>query len=165
MASDAQVARIAELGLIPVPQGRFLSETGDGLLAALGPERGKLAYRMRSFLDAGVVLPGSSDAPVVASDPLLSIHDMVNRRTASGAPIGPDEAVTAREALYATRSVRRTRCTRSGSRALSPGSCSPTSVLSDDLLGVPADRIGELTVGATVVGGRIAHDTGALKVS
>lgn len=127
VASDAQVARIAELGLIPVPQGRFLSETGDGLLAALGPERGRLAYRMRSFLDAGVVLPGSSDAPVVASDPLLSIHDMVNRRTASGAPIGPDEAVTAREALYATRSVRRTRCTRSGSRALSPGACSPTS--------------------------------------
>ena len=57
-----------------------------------------MAYRMRSFLDAGVVLPGSTDAPVVAGSPLLSIHDMVNRRTASGRPIGPDEAVTAEEA-------------------------------------------------------------------
>lgn len=44
---------------------------------------------MRSFLDARVELPGSTDAPVVTSSPLLSIHDMVNRQTASGAPIGP----------------------------------------------------------------------------
>ncbi|MDP9611383.1 hypothetical protein JOF35_003660 [Streptomyces demainii] len=27
------------------------------------------------------------------------------------------------------------------------------------------DRIADVTVGATVVGGRIAHDTGALRVS
>ncbi|MEV0177145.1 amidohydrolase [Streptomyces sp. NPDC050803] len=166
VASDAQVARIAELGLIPVPQGRFLSETGDGLLAALGPERGRLAYRMRSFLDAGVVLPGSSDAPVVASDPLLSIHDMVNRRTASGAPIGPDEAVTARDALYAytvgsAYAVHEERV----KGTLARGMLADFTVLSDDLLGVAAERIAELTVGATVVGGRVAHDAGALKVS
>lgn len=101
VTSDGQVARIAELGLIPVPQGRFLSEIGDGLLSALGPQRAELAYPMRSFLDAGVELPGSTDAPVVASSPLPSIHDMVNRRTASGAPIAPHEAVTPAEALRA----------------------------------------------------------------
>ncbi|MFD4955449.1 amidohydrolase family protein [Streptomyces sp. NPDC058451] len=113
VTSDAQVARIARLGLIPVPQGRFLSEIGDGLLTALGPVRSgpvrsQLAYRMRSFLDAGVVLPGSSDAPVVASDPLLGIADMVNRRTASGAPIGPHEAVTARSSATTSSAWPRT---------------------------------------------------------
>ncbi|WP_432862607.1 amidohydrolase family protein [Microbispora rosea] len=36
VTSDAQVARIARLGVIPVPQGRFVSELGDGMLAALG---------------------------------------------------------------------------------------------------------------------------------
>ncbi|MER5388126.1 amidohydrolase [Saccharopolyspora sp. NPDC002686] len=166
VTSDAQVARIAELGLIPVPQGRFLSEIGDGLLSALGPVRGQLAYRMRSFLDAGVELPGSTDAPVVAGDPLLSIHDMVNRRTASGAPIGPHEAVTVREALRAytigsAYAVHEERI----KGTLARGMLADFVVLSDDLLGVAPERIGELTVGATVVGGRIGHDAGALKVS
>ncbi|WP_190814384.1 amidohydrolase [Saccharopolyspora pogona] len=166
VTSDAQVARIAALGLIPVPQGRFLSEIGDGLLAALGPVRGKLAYRMRSFLDAGVELPGSTDAPVVASAPLLSIHDMVNRRTASGAPIAPHEAVTVQEALRAyTIGSAHAVHEEHIKGALSRGMLADFVVLSDDLLRVAPERIGELTVGATVVGGHVAHDVGALKVS
>ncbi|MDA3644503.1 amidohydrolase [Saccharopolyspora indica] len=166
VTSEQQVARIAALGLIPVPQGRFLSEIGDGLLAALGPERSRLAYRMRSFLDAGVVLPGSTDAPVVAQDPLLSIHDMVNRRTASGAPIGPQEAVTAEEALRAyTIGSAHAVHEEHIKGTLARGMLADFAVLSDDLLSVAPDRIGELAVGATVVGGRIAHDAGALQVS
>ncbi|MFI8880316.1 amidohydrolase family protein [Streptomyces sp. NPDC055243] len=138
----------------------------DGeLLAALGPLRSQLAYRMRSFLDAGVVLPGSSDAPVVASDPLLSIHDMVNRRTASGAQIASHEAVTAEEALYAytvgsAHAVHEERV----KGTLSRGNLADFAVLSDDLLGVAPDRIADLTVGATVVGGGIAYDAGAVNV-
>lgn len=163
VTSDAQVARIAQLGLIPVPQGRFLSEIGDGLLTALGPERARLAYRMRSFLDAGVVLPGSSDAPVVAGAPLLGIHDMVNRRTAAGAPLAAHEAVTVREALHAY-TVGSAHAVHEEHRkgTLARGMLADFTVLDDDLLRVAPERIADLTVGATVVGGRIAHDAGAL---
>ena len=38
-----QVARAAELGVIAVPQGRFATELGDGMLAAVGPDRHRLA--------------------------------------------------------------------------------------------------------------------------
>ncbi|MEU6923119.1 MULTISPECIES: amidohydrolase family protein [unclassified Streptomyces] len=48
---------------------------------------------------------------------------------------------------------------------LARGMLADFAVLSDDLLGVAPERIGRLTVGATVVGGRIAHDVGALTVS
>ncbi|POX38576.1 amidohydrolase [Streptomyces sp. Ru73] len=166
VTSAAQVARIAALGLIPVPQGRFLSEIGDGLLTALGPERSQRAYRMRAFLDAGIELPGSSDAPVVAADPLLGIHDMVNRRTASGAPIAPHEAVTAYEALraYTVGSAHAVH-EEHLKGTLTRGKLADFTVLSDDLLGVPAEALATLTVGATVVGGRIAHDAGALTAS
>ncbi|GAB2968963.1 hypothetical protein GCM10017788_79960 [Amycolatopsis acidiphila] len=44
----------------------------DGMLAAIGPERSRLAYRMRAFLDAGAVLPGSTDSTVVHGAPLPS---------------------------------------------------------------------------------------------
>ncbi|MET8567522.1 amidohydrolase [Streptomyces sp. NPDC004783] len=165
VTSTEQVARIAALGLVPVPQGRFLSETGDGLLAALGPDRSRLAYRMRSFLDAGIELPGSSDAPVVAPDPLLSIHDMVNRRTASGLPIAPHEAVTVKEALraYTVGSAHAVH-EEHVKGTLSRGRLADFTVLSDDLLATAPERIAEVTVAATVVGGRVAHDTGALRV-
>lgn len=47
-----------------------------------------------------------------------------------------------------------------------PGGRSPISRCSATTCwGVAPERIGRLTVGATVVGGRIAHDTGALTVS
>ncbi|WP_370648114.1 amidohydrolase [Amycolatopsis sp. FU40] len=162
VADDAAVARIADLGVIPVPQGRFLSEIGDGLLAALGPERSRLAYRMRSFLDAGVVLPGSTDAPVVAASPLLSIHDMVNRRTASGQPIAPDEAVTPLEALRAYTAGSAYAVHEETSKGtLSRGKLADFTVLSDDLLTVDPAKIGEISVGATVVGGEVAYNAGA----
>src|SRR6185437_6590630 len=100
-ARPDQVARAAALGVIPVGQGRFATEIGDGMLASVGGERHSWLYRQRSLLDAGVVLPGSSDRPVVTGTPLLGIHDMVNRRTASGVPFNAAEAVTAAEAVRA----------------------------------------------------------------
>ncbi len=63
MASDEQIARCARLGVIPVSQGRFVNELGDGMARALGPERAKLCYRMKSLLDAGIDAPASTDAP------------------------------------------------------------------------------------------------------
>ncbi|MGW0061552.1 amidohydrolase [Streptosporangium sandarakinum] len=159
VTSEAQVARIARLGVVPVPQGRFVSELGDGMLTALGPERSRGCYRQRSFLDAGITLPGSSDCPVADGAPLLGIHDLVNQRTASGAPFNPDEALTVTQALraytvgsaYAAHEEHR-------KGTLARGMLADFAVLSDDLLAVPAEHIRDLTVLATAVGGVLVHD-------
>ncbi|HKS45247.1 MAG TPA: amidohydrolase [Amycolatopsis sp.] len=97
----AGLARIAALGLVPVPQGRFISEIGDGMRAALGPSREDWCYRLKSFLDAGCVLPGSSDRPVVSGAPLLGLADMVRRRTSGGHLLGPAERLSPAQALHA----------------------------------------------------------------
>lgn len=97
----ADVERMAELGLIPVPQGRFINEIGDGMRAALGPDREDWCYRQRSFLEAGCALPGSSDRPVVAGAPLLGFADLVRRRTSTGYLLGAEETLTAAQALAA----------------------------------------------------------------
>ncbi|WP_320777415.1 amidohydrolase [Streptomyces sp. CRN 30] len=163
VASDAQVRRLAALGVVPVPQGRFVSEIGDGMITALGPERADRCYRMRSLLDAGAVLPGSSDAPVAHGSPLLGIHDMVNRRTASGAPLALHEAVTPYEALYAyTVGSAHAEHAEHRKGRLTRGMLADFAVLSDDLLTVDPARIDTLSVGATVIGGRVVHDAGAL---
>ena len=159
VASDEQVARIVAAGLVPVPQGRFLSALGDGFLTALGPERTDLVYRMRSFVEAGVELPGSTDAPVVPGEPILSIHDMVNRRSAGGTAIAPREALTARQALraYTVGSAHAVfEETRKG--VLRTGMLADLVVLSDDLLAVAPERIRDVQVRATMVGGVFGHD-------
>ena len=157
-----QVTRAAELGVIAVPQGRFAAELGDGMLAAVGPDRHAWLYRQRSLLEAGMVLPGSSDRPVVSGAPLLGIADMVNRRTASGAPFNPGEAVTARQALrawtwgsaYASRQEH-------VKGSIAPGMLADLVVLSEDPVAVSPDRIAGLSVLATIVGGQPRYDAGA----
>jgi predicted amidohydrolase YtcJ len=163
VTSEEQVARVARMGVIPVPQGRFVTELGDGMRAALGEERSRGCYRQRSFLDAGIELPGSSDCPVVEGAPLLGIHDLVNQRTASGRPFNPDEALTAAQALraYTIGSAYAVHDERVKG-ALSRGKLADFVVLSDDLLTVTADRIAEITVAATVVGGQFTYDGAGL---
>jgi predicted amidohydrolase YtcJ len=158
-----QVARAAALGVIAVPQGRFATELGDGMLAAVGPDRHGWLYRQRSLLDAGMVLPGSSDRPVVAGAPLLGIADMVNRRTASGAPFNPGEAVSAAAAVrawtwgsaYASRQEH-------VKGSIAPGLLADLVVLSEDPTAVSPDRIAGLEVLATIVGGQCRYDAGTL---
>ena len=153
-----QVTRAAELGVIAVPQGRFATELGDGMLAAVGPDRHAWLYRQRSLLEAGMVLPGSSDRPVVAGAPLLGIDGMVNRRTWTGAPFNPGEAVTAEQALrawtwgsaYASRQEH-------VKGSIAPGMLADLVVLSEDPTAVSPDRLAALEVLATIVDGQFGY--------
>jgi predicted amidohydrolase YtcJ len=157
-ARPDQVTRAAELGVIPVGQGRFASELGDGMLAAVGEERRGWLYRQRSLVDAGLVLPGSSDRPVVSGAPLLGIHDMVNRRTAAGAPFNDAEAITPAEALraytwgsaYASRQEH-------VKGSIADGKLADFAVLSEDPTAVGEDRIAGLQVAATFVDGVLRY--------
>ena len=153
------VARIAALGVIPVPQGRFISEIGDGMARAIGA-RLPDCYRQRSFLDAGIVVPGSSDRPVVNGSPLLGIHDLVNRRTSDGAPFNPDEALTVDEALRAyTWSSAYATFDESIKGSLEVNKLADLAVLSADITTIDPAAIAETEVEATMVGGRFEHDT------
>jgi hypothetical protein len=158
-----QLAQAAELGVIGVPQGRFASELGDGMLAAAGPQRENWLYRQRSLLDAGMVLPGSSDRPVVTGAPLLGIADMVCRRTSSGKPFNAGEAITAAEALHAyTFGSAYASHQEHVKGSIAPGKLADLVILSEDPIAVSPDRIAGLQVLATIVDGQCRHDSGAI---
>ncbi|MGR6964490.1 amidohydrolase [Geodermatophilus sp. URMC 61] len=156
-----QLARFAELGVVPVPQARFLHAVGDTMAAAVGPRRADWLYRHRSFLDAGLRVPGSSDRPVAPGAPLLGMQSMVERRSSGGAVIGPDERVSAAQALRAytldeawASHDERTR------GSVTRGKHADLVLLDDDPLRVDPDRIGAIGVVATLVAGTPVHDTG-----
>jgi predicted amidohydrolase YtcJ len=158
VARPDQVKRAASGGVIAVPQGRSCSELGDWIMAAVGPRRTPWLYRQRSLLDAGMVLPGSSECSTTPCTPLLAIHGMVNRRTASGAPFNPDEAVTAEEALraytYGSAYASRQEHVKGSIR---PGKLADLTVLSDDPTAVSPHRIAGLEVLATIIDGEVRY--------
>ncbi len=153
------VDRMARLGVIPVPQARFISELGDGMAAALGSDRVANCYRQRSFLEAGIPLPGSSDRPVVKGAPLLGIHDLVNQRTEAGQPFNPHEALSAEEALAAyTIGSAYAAFDEHRKGSLTVGKLADAVVLSEDPTTIDPDAIDEVAVTMTMVGGVAAYD-------
>ncbi|MFO1378045.1 MAG: amidohydrolase family protein [Steroidobacteraceae bacterium] len=87
------------LGLTVVTQPHFILERGDAYLSDVDAEDRAWLYRLRSFLDAGIRLAAGSDAPFGDADPWRAMQAAVDRRTASGAICGPDEALTPEQAL------------------------------------------------------------------
>ncbi|MDF3311453.1 amidohydrolase [Rhodococcus sp. T2V] len=160
IATDEQVRRCAELNVIPVPQGVFISDFGDGILDAVGPGRAAGTYRMRSLLDAGMVVPGSTDSPVSNANPLVSIHDLVNRITSSGQEFGPSERVSVEEALvaYTFGSAYAVGVEEMRGR-LMPDQLADFTVLSHDILRIDPAGIRDIGITGTVIGGELAYES------
>lgn len=159
VVSPEDLFRIARLRLIPVPQGRFVYELGDGMFDALGPERAQWCYRQRSFLDAGLVVPGSSDRPVVDGAPLPALGDLVRRRTASGRVFAEAERIEPAEALRAyTYGSAYAAFRERDLGTLEIGKLADFAVLSAD----PTDEstMDDATVLATAVGGSMEYQRG-----
>lgn len=151
---DDQLSQIAALGIAVTPQPRFLHEFGDAMIERIGPHRESQLYRGRSFLDHGIMLPGSSDRPVANGNALAAMQSFVERTSESGTVIGASERITAAQALeaYTLGSARATG--QADSRgSLEIGKLADLVVLGDDPLAVATDRISQIRVEATMVDG------------
>lgn len=114
-------------------------------------------YRGRAVLDHGIPLVGSSDRPVTDGAPLRAVQFMVERASASGRRIGPDEGITVDEGLHA-HTVAGARACRweDDLGSLTPGKRADLAVLGDDPHRVDPSRIGDIEVVSTYVDGRPA---------
>ena len=147
-------ARAASLGIAVAAQPGMLSILGDGFAEAL-PERSDELYAYASWRRAGIRVAGSSDAPVITADPLVGIRDAVLRQTGSGRVLGPGEQLAVRDALalYTTEAAFAMHRERDiGS--LEPGKLADFVVLDRSPLDTEPERITDIRVLATVVGGQ-----------
>ncbi|WP_055478466.1 amidohydrolase [Sphaerimonospora mesophila] len=92
------LGRIADLGVVPVNQPNFLTESGDELLSTLGDRTHRL-QPLRSELDRGILTVLSSDSFVSDYRPMRTIASAMGRRTESGTVIGADERIGFDDAL------------------------------------------------------------------
>lgn len=147
------IARAARLGVVIASQPGFLSALGDGFAEAFADRSGQL-YPFASWRRAGVAVAGSSDAPVISPDPLVGVRDAVLRRTEGGRVLGVAERLRAPEALalYTRGGAFALRADREIG-TLEPGKLADLTVLDANPLATDPERIGDIQVLATVVGG------------
>lgn len=158
-----QLPRMAALGVVPVPQPRFLHTVGDAMAASLGPDRVPWLYRHRSFLDHGIRVPGSSDRPVAPGAPLLGMESMVERTSSTGTVLAPDERVTPEQALRAyTLDAAWASHDEQHRGSLTPGKLADLVVLDRDPVETADQGIGSIRVLATLVGGHPVHGADVL---
>jgi predicted amidohydrolase YtcJ len=93
------VGGMAALGLWVCVQPHFVAERGDQYLADVELRHHGDLYRLRMLQEAGIPLAGGSDAPFGSADPWAGMAAARSRLTASGQPIGPDEALGPEDAL------------------------------------------------------------------
>jgi predicted amidohydrolase YtcJ len=122
---------------------------------------GKLdgAYAFRSLWNSGALLVNGSDAPVEELDPLAGIVAGVRRTVDGRPPWRPEEALTMEQALQAsTVSPAWLSGDERRRGRLLPGFLADLVVLDRDPVTTPPDELDEITVVATMVGGRWVHN-------
>ncbi len=156
------IARFTELGVIASMQPYHAIDDGRWAEKRIGPERIKTTYAFRSLLDRGAVLAFGSDWTVAPIEPLLGIHAAVTRRTLDGKHPGgwvPEEKISVEEALRAYTSGNAYGVFAEDRRGkLAPGYLADLVLLDRDLTRIQPEELGQASVRATVVGGRVVYE-------
>lgn len=145
-----------ELGVVVAAQPSIQWVNGPGLVTRLGPAAAA-SNPLRAWHDAGVAVAGGSDGPDFPLDPRLGLWQARTRRVRDAPePLGPEQALTAAEALRMYTSGAAHACfgeRRQGT--IRPGAAADWTALSVDPLRAPAADLRQATAIATVVAGML----------
>jgi predicted amidohydrolase YtcJ len=144
---------LRQLGITVVTQPGFVLTRGDQYLEDVDPGDHIDLWRLSSLVAAGIGTAASTDAPFGSARPWPAIRAAATRRTMTGRPLGPAEAVTAYQALdmFLGRADHPAR-----PRRVAVGAVADLCVLAEPLDAVLADNH-DPVVRATIVDGNVIH--------
>lgn len=135
--------------------------------ARLGPDRLTGAYAWRSFLDAGGVIAGGSDAPVERGDPLIEFYAAISRRALDGfqgRDWGDGQKLSRAEALRLfTAAAAFASFQENDLGTIEPGKRADFTAFSADIMSVPEADILKAKAVLTVVDGAVVFRNGEIK--
>lgn len=99
LASPDQIRRLKALGATASVNPSYVFLRGEINAEYIGTNRAALAARLNTLTQYDVPTTIHSDLPVAPADPLLLMWMAVNRQGQSGQVLGPEERVTAEQAL------------------------------------------------------------------
>ena len=151
--------RLGRLRAVIATQPPFFYYSGERYLATVPTERLPSLYRIKAFLDSGLIVAGGSDSPIVPNNPLVGVYGAVTRRAESGQQIQPEEVISAEQALamYTTNAAYASH--EEGIKgSITTGRLADMVLLSDDPTRSPPEAIKDIRVEMTIIGGRVVWE-------
>jgi predicted amidohydrolase YtcJ len=150
--------RIKSTGTIPTPFWTYVYYHGEKW-GHYGDEKLRWMFAHRSFLDAGIPVPGASDYGPGPFEPMMAIQSMVTRTDYRGRVWGPNQRVTVGEALrIATINGARASYEEDVKGSITVGKLADFVILAEDPHEVAPDRIKDIKIARTVTGGRTVYE-------
>lgn len=158
-----RIERIKKLGVVLVPDPQFIWNIGDSYISFLGPKRTEHLFNFRTLLDKGVKMAWSTDGggkfSVSPTDPILGLDCVVNRKTMLGNLINPDEKISMMEAIkFYTINSAFASYEEKIKGSIETGKLADMVILSEDPLTIDQDKIMDIEVLTTIVGGKIVYN-------
>ena len=154
--------RFAKLGVIASMQPSHAISDLFFAPARLGMDRLAGAYAWQSLLKSGVIICGGSDAPVERGEPMIEFYAAVARKSIrgeSGEGWHPEQAVSREDALKMfTLWPAYAAFEENDKGSIEVGKLADFTVLSADIMKIPASDILKTRCEMTVIGGEIVYD-------
>jgi len=156
----ADIPRFGELGVIASMQAIHACSDGPWVMLRLGEARARSgAYVWQDLMRSGAVVTNGTDAPVEDVDPLASYHCTVTRVLNDGSVFYGEQAMSREEALRSYTIVNAYAAFEEDLKgSLAVGKLADVTVLSRDILTIPAEEILDTRVVYTIVGGEVLYD-------
>ena len=159
MCAPQILDRMARLGVVAVPQPSFAYYLGDSYVENFTAAQLACSYPARAWFDRGIVAAGSSDVPVVPCDPFVGLRSATTRLTQDGQRMGPEQAVTAAEAIRMfTLNGAYASLEEAAKGSITEGKLADLVVLDRDPRAVPAEDLHTLRAEMTIIDGRVAFE-------
>ena len=157
LVNDDLVRRIKAAGAVPAAFTSYAYYNSDKF-KFYGEEMMKHCMAYRSFLDAGIMAAAGSDFSPGPFDPRMAIQGMVTRTGWDGETWGANQRISVEEALRVnTINGAYNSHEEAIKGSITPGKLADFVVLSDDLFTVDKEKIKDLQIVRTVVGGTTVY--------
>jgi predicted amidohydrolase YtcJ len=157
--------RFAQLHVIASVQPYHAIDDGRFAESHIGHDRASRTYAFRTFLDHGVRLAFGTDWEVAPLNPMLGLYAAVTRATLDGKnPNGwfPEQKLTVAESVEAyTMGSAYAEFQEKEKGSITAGKFADMVLLSDDIFSIAPEKIRDVKVLKTVVGGRLVYDASA----
>jgi predicted amidohydrolase YtcJ len=151
------VRRIKAAGVVPAAFTSYAYYNSDKFVF-YGEELMKRCMAYRTFLDAGIPVAAGSDFSPGPFDPRMAIQGMVTRTGWDGKTWGANQRISVEEALRVnTLNGAYNSHEEAIKGSITPGKFADFVVLSDDPFTMAKDKIKDLQIVRTVVGGSAAY--------
>jgi predicted amidohydrolase YtcJ len=161
LSTPQATQRMRDLGVVVCTQPQFIRLGGDHYATMFGEERARRAIVTREWLEAGVPLALSSDAPTTPwYTPQMTLFGAVSRITFSNQTYEPDQCLTIQEALRAhTMGSAYAGFKEDVKGSIEVGKLADLAVWSEDPYTAPPNRLWQIPTAMTIVGGQIVYQT------